>query len=106
VADFLRDLAAAGEEFEDLRVDRIDLFAQGFEFVCHCLLMIFGSRHASDDALRVGWTARPSTRSTTHAKPARQIERRLDAWTGDPSTLPATAAGQPMPNQRPANSFK
>jgi hypothetical protein len=29
VADFLRDLAAAGKEFEDLRVDRIDLFAQG-----------------------------------------------------------------------------
>jgi hypothetical protein len=30
VADFLRDLAAAAQELQDLRVDRIDLFAQGF----------------------------------------------------------------------------
>jgi hypothetical protein len=29
VADFLRHLAAAAQELEDLRVDRIDLFAQG-----------------------------------------------------------------------------
>jgi hypothetical protein len=29
VADFLRHLAAAAEEIEDLRVDGIDLFAQG-----------------------------------------------------------------------------
>jgi hypothetical protein len=39
VADFLGDLAALAQQLEDLRVDRIDLVAQGFEFVCHCLLM-------------------------------------------------------------------
>jgi hypothetical protein len=29
VADFLGDLAAAAQQVEDLRVDRIDLLAQG-----------------------------------------------------------------------------
>jgi hypothetical protein len=35
VADFLGDAAALAEQVQDLRVDRIDLLAQGGEFVCH-----------------------------------------------------------------------